>query len=252
MTLKTTHYQGSTRSVPSTSTDLEQRLKAPKKIGWFRPIYFFAPATSQLIFGSLCMYLLATRGAAGFEWLVAALWFLFAFFEFKSARQKYQDWCFNWKMLQVGETCIELVDALAQDARRTSSMDDTNTSMYTISPDGQTVADKGTGLTWDRFALEPEDWEQAFKAAETANHAHRHGHSDWRVPTRAELMSLIDLNAKKGAKTDQAAFPDCPSCFWTCETYEPDPAYAWVVYDGDTYPYYKDNSYFVRLVRSGQ
>lgn len=238
--------------MPSTSTDLEQRLKAPKKIGWFRPIYFFAPATSHLIFGSLCLYLSATSGAAGSGWLVAALWFLFAFFEFISACRKYQDWCFNWKMLQVTETFSELVDALAQDAQRTSSMDDTNTSMYTISHDGKTVADQGTGLTWDRFALEPVDWEQVFNAAETANHAHRHGHSDWRVPTRAELQSLIDRNQKEGVKTDQAAFPDCPSCFWTCETYEPDPAYAWFVdFDvGGAGAYNKSDNKFVRLVRT--
>jgi len=91
------------------------------------------------------------------------------------------------------------------------------------------------------------------------------GHADWRMPTRAELETILDL--ERSAPTTDVAFDlDCVagcsvttcSCsyfldpVWSFTTYFDTPVCAWLVSfeDGAVDPDYKNTPYPVRAVRS--
>jgi hypothetical protein len=136
-----------------------------------------------------------------------------------------------------------------------------------------TVTDAATGLMWDQCPLDRSgancttgtvfsgNWQAALAAVHTANQNARHGYSDWRLPNVKELRSLVD-KSKPGPgqvglvpSIDTTAFPGTPAAgFWSSTTYTPDSAVAWFVHFsyGDTSYFYKTNTYYVRLVRSGQ
>lgn len=81
------------------------------------------------------------------------------------------------------------------------------------------------------------------------------GATDWRMPTRRELLGIVHNGLSTGPMVDTTYFPNTQSSwYWTSDTYTPDPADAWVVgFDyGGTVADYKYYFNFVRLVRSGQ
>lgn len=130
---------------------------------------------------------------------------------------------------------------------------------YLAARDG-TVKDRATGLMWKQC---PEglsgvgcavgealafNWNYAIDQGVDAVFA---GYSDWRLPTRTELMSLL-LRRCYGVDIDVANFPNTPAdYFWTST---PAPYYAdsaWAVHFGTGIPDYgtgRDAAY-VRLVR---
>jgi len=67
----------------------------------------------------------------------------------------------------------------------------------------------------------------------------------WRMPTRAELVTLFDEAASSGHK-----FADT-SIVWSSSSCAPGPTYAWYVYfgDGASYADSKTVGFAVRLVR---
>ena len=80
------------------------------------------------------------------------------------------------------------------------------------------------------------------------------GSNLWRLPTRRELLSIVQHGTNSPA-IDTNYFPNTPSTwFWTSDIYAPDPARAWVVYfdDGNSYAGSQSSVLHVRLVRSGQ
>jgi streptogramin lyase len=134
-------------------------------------------------------------------------------------------------------------------------------SSYIDQGDG-TVTHSPTSLMWKRCA-EGQLWsgssctgtassitaDQA--AALSASYA---GHTDWRVPTEEELMSLVDYSAF-GPAVNAMIFPATPSSyFWSGSPDASDSNYAWFVYfdDGSAYSYGRGGGYAVRLVRGGQ
>lgn len=76
---------------------------------------------------------------------------------------------------------------------------------------------------------------------------------DWRLPTRDELLTLVDTKAVYPRPTiDIDAFPNTiDSYYWTVTVYTFDPNMAWFVYFGSGYDYhdYKTFASHVRLVR---
>ncbi len=132
---------------------------------------------------------------------------------------------------------------------------------YIDNQDG-TVTHTPTGLVWKRCA-EGQDWNGStctgFGNGYTWNEAKAltgtvsfAGQTDWRLPERADLLSLVNYFQSSPA-INTTIFPATSSSrFWTSSDYAPNPSYAWFVYfhQGDTYAYRKDDVYNVRLVRS--
>lgn len=91
-----------------------------------------------------------------------------------------------------------------------------------------TVIDTTTGLEWTAKPLS--DGEFTHQQATEAAAACRIGdHADWALPTRQQLLSLVDLSRYSPA-IDTEAFPDFPSeWFWTSDTCAWSSASAWFV-----------------------
>lgn len=77
------------------------------------------------------------------------------------------------------------------------------------------------------------------------------GFTDWRLPTSAELKTLVQ--SKPSATIDATWFPNTPAyLYWTASAYEGDAKYAWVVdfFDGSVVvSAHRGTPSHVRLVR---
>lgn len=137
-----------------------------------------------------------------------------------------------------------------------------NPLSYTDNSDG-TVTDNNTGLMWqqnDDAALH--NW---YEAAGVLDEKHNPDlssvckelatgdYTDWRLPTRKELIGIIDYGRQAPA-IDSTTFPGTkPSNYWTSSSNAGNPDSAMSVYFGNGYIYnnLKSNSYYVRCVRDG-
>jgi hypothetical protein len=110
---------------------------------------------------------------------------------------------------------------------------------FAVSADGQQVTDSTSGLVWRRCA-EGMKWNDSvcagkplkykFTDAKAAARAAAAGGKAWRVPTREELLSLVDAKAKKKPKIDVRAFPNTPSLsFWATRAGSDDNLNAWLI-----------------------
>lgn len=125
---------------------------------------------------------------------------------------------------------------------------------YTNNGDG-TTTDTRTGLMWVKDGNSagcnngnPLTWEQALTFCEGLNYA---GYSDWRLPNRRELFSVVDCGAS-GIGINTAYFINTKSdSYWTSTTQNP--TFAWVVHFniGAVVGHGKTLSTYVRCVRAG-
>lgn len=89
-----------------------------------------------------------------------------------------------------------------------------NPASYTVNADG-TVTDKVSGLLWERLASRA-----TYTQPEAVNYCLAEG-VGWRLPTRLELVSLVDFTVPAPGPTINQAFAGTPSTvFWTSS---PDP-----------------------------
>jgi hypothetical protein len=124
------------------------------------------------------------------------------------------------------------------------------------------VRDTLNGLEWQRcaYGLSGEscasgsantiDWKTALSHCEALSYA---GHTDWRLPDRAELVSLVNLQ-RMNPSTDAEAFPSPPiNHFWSSSSYVADPSSAWLTEFGVGKSSYlsKVEMHAVRCVRGG-
>jgi hypothetical protein len=109
------------------------------------------------------------------------------------------------------------------------------------------VLDLKTGLEWQKDAGGRMSWDEAMEYASSLRLGK---HSDWRVPTIEELLTLIDF-----AKTGPASsFPAMPShWFWSSSSYSGSSSNAWLVSVnfGSVSNDVKTNSFNVRCIRRG-
>jgi len=89
-----------------------------------------------------------------------------------------------------------------------------NAMGYTDNGDG-TVTDKITGLMWQQTSSGPSTWAQAVAHCPTVTVG---GHNDWRLPTRIELLSLVDYSVTVGTTSmiNVTFFPSIANAYyWT-------------------------------------
>jgi len=117
------------------------------------------------------------------------------------------------------------------------------------------VRDRLTGLIWCRVASLagfPLNWREALEFVAALNRQNRFGFSDWRLPNRRELRSLISHQTRRPALPDGHPFQDvfC-GWYWSSTTAVGAPNHAWYVdLDGGRMFYGgKDQSYMVWPVR---
>lgn len=126
-----------------------------------------------------------------------------------------------------------------------------NLADYEIREADGVVIDKVTGLMWKREVEEGSfPWDDAKTHCNEMTYA---GFTDWRLPTRIELVSLVDFSrAAPGPTIDTNAFPAAlGEVFWTSSVWLKDPAFAWFVsfISGNSDIFKGTNAYRVRCVR---
>ena len=103
-------------------------------------------------------------------------------------------------------------------------------SDYTINPPSLTdngngtITDNVTGLMWQKTDAGEMTWANAVANAPLQLTA---GYTDWRLPTPAELFSI--LNHNNNPALDQTKFPNTNSAdyWWTSDIYGTDPTHVW-------------------------
>lgn len=95
--------------------------------------------------------------------------------------------------------------------------------------DSETVVDCITGLEWQR-TVDAASYTQPDAVAYCGGLA-LGGYTDWRLPSRIELMTLVDYSiAEPGPMIDAAAFPSTPSAaFWTSSAFAGFPPNPWFI-----------------------
>jgi cysteine-rich repeat protein len=126
-----------------------------------------------------------------------------------------------------------------------------NEASYAIDAMNGVVVDTVTGLMWEReAAAEASSFEEAKARCDTLSWG---GFSDWRLPTRVELVSLTS-DARRNPAIDVDAFPDTPpSAAWTVSPVAGLAQYSWAVLFNDGYVLNQSNSTLSRsrCVRPG-
>jgi hypothetical protein len=114
-----------------------------------------------------------------------------------------------------------------------------------------TWKDPKTGLEWQCASPGKMTWDEAQEYARLLSLDAR---NDWRVPTAAELETLLDrkilYERMRPIMREEVPFRDTLS-YWSSTTFAPDTYSAWIVMFDGAYilSYYKSNAYHVRCVR---
>lgn len=125
-----------------------------------------------------------------------------------------------------------------------------------------TVTDSQTGLTWQKGENEQVNWFQAMGMADltfnpglddVCGSLELAGRTDWRVPTRRELVTIVDY-AESQPAIDIIKFPGTMNeNYWSSVVHESNSSLAWPIYfvDGSSFPDWanKGSLFRVRCVR---
>lgn len=99
---------------------------------------------------------------------------------------------------------------------------------------GETVCDQTTGLVWSRSANPagwPLFWDEAGGYVARLNQEAHLGFSDWRMPNRRELLSLMDYGQANPSLPMGHPFTQVElAWYWSATPYAANPAYAWYVH----------------------
>jgi len=110
-----------------------------------------------------------------------------------------------------------------------------------------TWIDPVTGLEWQHQSPGRMTWSEALAYA---NSLALNGEADWRLPTCAELETLLDRTRYRPVMRTDVPFRDTRS-YWSFTTFGRNKSSAWIVMFDGAYvlSYYKTNAYHIRCVR---
>ncbi len=120
---------------------------------------------------------------------------------------------------------------------------------------GEVAKDNLTGLMWTLDANPaqfPVSWVEAFEFIEDMNRETAFGFSDWRLPNRRELRSLMDYETRKPSLPKGHPFQNIfLGWYWTSTTAAINTSYAWYIHMEGARMFYgrKDQMYLVWPVR---
>jgi hypothetical protein len=121
-------------------------------------------------------------------------------------------------------------------------------SQPSLSDNGdRTITDDETKLIWQQDEGGNMTWEAALAYCEELSLA---GFSDWRLPNKNELQSIIDYTTTNPS-SNSSFFSATPSQYWSSTTYAANSNRAWSAYFGygSLYYYEKTSSHDVRCVK---
>lgn len=127
-------------------------------------------------------------------------------------------------------------------------------SRFKLVLDGEAVLDKETGLVWAknaRLSGGTKSWMDAIWYCHDLTLGSRKG---WRLPTVAELSSLVDPTRTFPSLPDDHPFVNTRSSqYWSSTSAETDSDYAWYVWmdSGRVQPQIKTQHYYIWPVRGG-
>lgn len=114
------------------------------------------------------------------------------------------------------------------------------------------VTDSKTGLIWQQTYVKEKTWQEALKYCEDLSYA---GYTDWRLPNKNELASLVNY-AKNDPASDFPGMPNLtPYFFWSSSTCVDNTNNAWYVHFQLGYVdgfWEKDDDDLVRCVRNAE
>ncbi len=123
-----------------------------------------------------------------------------------------------------------------------------NPSVYSADATNKVVYDNVTGLLWQQIVDNGSyTYDEAKAFCDKLTYG---GYTDWRLPWRIELASLVDFTRSYPAI--DPTFPNTPNDgFWSASIYSSNPDYAWAVRfdDGDTEAVTTNTPYRARCVR---
>ena len=112
----------------------------------------------------------------------------------------------------------------------------------------EAIVNEGAGASVSFASVDDLIWD----LKDQANAANLAGYTDWRIPNRKELDSIVDLGQNDPA-IDGTIFPSVPSIyFWTSSTYSQNILVAWFAKFSDgslSFSYKDENKFYTRLVR---
>jgi len=98
-------------------------------------------------------------------------------------------------------------------------------------PDGEAILDTTTGLVWLKDANPvgfPITWQEAFEFVQTMNKDHVAGFTDWRLPNRRELFSLVSFDSHSPSLPAGHPFTNVfHGWYWTSTTSAMHESQAW-------------------------
>lgn len=138
--------------------------------------------------------------------------------------------------------CLLLASAANSHAAQTCLSyipDATPTTRYTVDVANGTVTDSDTGLMWQQCSIGQTasagdctgsatelNWQGALQAGEASTVG---GYSDWRLPNRKELNSIVAVNCYNSS-INLSVFPGTPSdVYWSSSPFEYFSSDAWSV-----------------------
>ncbi len=161
--------------------------------------------------------------------------------------EKTVDVAFYFDPANDGQGLLSTVESIAEPVLSRAA----ETRGRTRAVDG-TVTDHALGLQWGKTLLDADGDPKRYTYAEAEAAAKALGEG-WRLPSRVELLSLVD-DTKHEPAIDTALFSDTQSSYYWTSTpaaWSPSSS-AWIVVfdDGNASYFLRDGNAFVRAVRS--